>query len=144
MEFKLFLTSGMLDICSKKNKIVLIVPEKIINATKKVLKDEIILKPLNNNSSKNKNYKPKLKDKIEHTLRNILHFTYGKKANYENCISQNFQMQAFYNSQKIKGIKSISIYYFVIINALLGSNFKFYRRFIQKVLNHTQFKKTLN
>ena len=61
-------------------------------------------------------------------------FTYGRKLNYENCISQKFQIKAFFNTQKIKSFKSIIISIFVICNAYLSSYFKFYRILLQRFL----------
>ena len=118
----------------KKNKIVLIVPEESVKGTKEIISDQIIVKPLKSRSSKISNYKPSLINKIEHTLRNILAFTYGRKLNYENCISQKFQIKAFFNAQKIKSFKSIIISIFVICNAYLSSYFKFYRILLQRFL----------
>ena len=107
MEFKLFLTSGIIENSIKKNQIVLIVPKDAIDEVQKVIPEGIILKEMKNKSSKLKNYKPNIFDKIQYILRNILHFTYARNFRYEKCISQKFQMKAYIRSQKRKGLIKI-------------------------------------
>ena len=139
-EFKNFVNSKVLENCSKKLKVVLIVPKVTFEEYKKNKKllnfdKNVDLYPLNFFSkTERKNLKANFFDKISNLLRIIFSLTYAKKKQYKDCLSQKFQMKAYFNSQKSRSIINMIISKIIIGIAKIASKYYYFRVLLQKVI----------
>ncbi len=151
IEFRNLLTSNLISECSRIMQVIIVVPKENIKICKNIVGKNVILEPLVGNAKFNQKKKLNFLEKIENILRNIFSLTFAKKRDFSKCISQDFMIKAYFNSQKnrnpIKVLKAIIVIYIAKIlsySFLLRRVFLFIISLFLKNNNHNLlFKKYL-
>ncbi len=126
----------MIDYCDKNFNVIFAVPPGLVEECKKYITKRAKVIPSKYPSHKMLNVKlnNNIKTLLENFIRQILALTYPKNKDYEDCISQQFQMKSYQNAQIKRSIISKLRIYLVINIAKLASISFLIRKIIQLLM----------
>ena len=135
IEFRNLLTSNVIKECSELMNVVVVVPRENIHICRKIVGNKVKIEPLNGSAKFSKKEKLKNYEKFENILRNILSLTFAKKKLKTKCISQDFMIKAYFNSQKNLGMRKLIQAKLIIFSARLLSNSLILRKLLLKLIS---------
>lgn len=136
MEFRIFISSGLLDQLAKQFHIVLIIHENSAPFVKELIDESIVVHTLRYKSEKKDSNKTT--NRWANWLKNIFFLTYNYPRNYMPCQSRTFQVLAFLAyTKKKKSFISLILAYISIFISWTSSHCKPIRQLLQSFIKWT-------